>query len=161
MTPRWLIRLPRPGRPQAGAAGIPGEVRHTEKWRLALQMIEEMTGPGGWGVLEQVTARGGARPVVAADIGYGDNALFRQGLAAAGWRYVVAVRAAPARMRTGHSADDDRRRARPAAQARLPRPASEPAPARHRPRRPDPAGDLAAGHQDQQRQPRYGAHRPG
>ena len=73
-------------------AGIPGEVRHTEKWRLALQMIEEMTGPGGWGVLEQITARGGARPVVAADIGYGDNALFRQGLTAAGWRYVVAVK---------------------------------------------------------------------
>ena len=55
-------------------------------------MIEEMTGPGGWGVLEQITARGGARPVVAADIGYGDNALFRQGLTAAGWRYVVAVK---------------------------------------------------------------------
>jgi SRSO17 transposase len=73
-------------------AGIPGEVRHTEKWRLALQMIEEMTGPGGWGVLEQITARGGARPVVAADIGYGDNALFRQGLTARGWRYVVAVK---------------------------------------------------------------------
>jgi SRSO17 transposase len=36
---------------------IPGQVRHTEKWRLALEMIEEMTGPGGWGVLEQVTAR--------------------------------------------------------------------------------------------------------
>src|SRR6266568_438836 len=29
---------------------IPGQVRHTEKWRLALQMIEEMAGPGGWGV---------------------------------------------------------------------------------------------------------------
>src|SRR5438034_7563208 len=40
---------------------IPGEVRHTEKWRLALEMIEEMTGPGGWDVPEQVTAAGGAR----------------------------------------------------------------------------------------------------
>jgi SRSO17 transposase len=29
-------------------AGIPGEVRHREKWRLALDMIQEMTGPGGW-----------------------------------------------------------------------------------------------------------------
>jgi SRSO17 transposase len=38
---------------------IPGQVRHNEKWRLALEMIEEMTGPGGWGVLEQVTAAGG------------------------------------------------------------------------------------------------------
>ena len=44
-----------------------------EKWRLALEMIDEMTGPDGWGVLEQITAAGGARPVVAADAGYGDN----------------------------------------------------------------------------------------
>jgi len=73
-------------------AGIPGQVRHTEKWRLALEMIEEMTGPGGWDVLEQVTAAGGTRPVVVADIGYGDNALFREGLTAAGWRYVVPRR---------------------------------------------------------------------
>jgi len=75
-------------------AGIPDEVRHTEKWRLALEMIDEMTGPGGWGVLEQVTGAGGTRPVVAADIGYGDNALFRQGLADRGWRYAVAVKGA-------------------------------------------------------------------
>ncbi len=74
---------------------IPGQVRHTEKWRLALEMIEEMTGPGGWGVLEQVTAAGGARPVVVSGIGYGDNALFREGLTAAGWRYVVAVKGSP------------------------------------------------------------------
>ncbi len=73
-------------------AGLPGEVRHAEKWRLALEMIKEMTGPGGWGVLEQITGRGGARPVVAADAGDGDNALFREGLTAAGWRYVVAVK---------------------------------------------------------------------
>ena len=73
-------------------AGIPGEVRHREKWRLALDMIQEMTRPGGWGVLDLVTAAGGARPVVAADIGYGDNALFRQQLTAAGWQYAVAVK---------------------------------------------------------------------
>jgi SRSO17 transposase len=73
-------------------AGIPGEVRHREKWRLALDMIEEMTGPGGWGVLEEITAAGGSRPVVAADIGYGDNALFRQQLTEAGWQYAVAVK---------------------------------------------------------------------
>ena len=40
-------------------AGIPDQVRHREKWRLALEMIEEMTGPGGWGVLDLVTAAGG------------------------------------------------------------------------------------------------------
>ena len=73
-------------------AGIPDEVRHREKWRLALEMIEEMTGPGGWGVLDLVTAAGGPRPVVAADIGYGDNALFREQLTAAGWQYAVAVK---------------------------------------------------------------------
>jgi hypothetical protein len=55
-------------------------VRHTEKWRLALEMIDEMTGPGGWGVLEQVTAAGGARPVVTADAGYGDATAFRAGV---------------------------------------------------------------------------------
>jgi SRSO17 transposase len=67
-------------------------VRHREKWRLALDMIEEMTGPGGWGVLDLATAAGGARPTVAADIGYGDNALFREQLTAAGWQYAVAVK---------------------------------------------------------------------
>jgi SRSO17 transposase len=75
-------------------AGIPDQVRHTEKWRLALEMIEEMTGPGGWGLPEQITASG-ARPVVVGDIGYGDNALFREGLTAAGWQYVVAVKGSP------------------------------------------------------------------
>jgi len=73
-------------------AGIPGQVRHTEKWRLALEMIEEMAGPCGWGVLDLVTAGGGSRPAVAADIGYGDNALFREQLTAAGWQYAVAVK---------------------------------------------------------------------
>jgi SRSO17 transposase len=75
-------------------AGIPDEVRHAEKWRLALEMIDEMTGPGGWGVLEQVTAAGGRRPVVVADAGYGEGADFRQELAARGWRYVIAVKGA-------------------------------------------------------------------
>ena len=73
-------------------ARIPDDVRHSEKWRLALQMIEEMTGPGGWGVLEEITAAGGARPVVAADAGYGDNTAFRLELAARGWQYAVAVK---------------------------------------------------------------------
>jgi SRSO17 transposase len=73
-------------------AGIPGDVRHKEKWRLALEMLDEMTGPGGWGVLDQVAAAGGARPVVAADAGYGDNTTFRMELEKRGWRYVVAVK---------------------------------------------------------------------
>jgi SRSO17 transposase len=73
-------------------AGIPDDARHTEKWRLALEMIDEMTGAGGWGVLDQVTAAGGARPVVAADAGYGDSTTFRMELEKRGWRYVVAVK---------------------------------------------------------------------
>src|SRR6266702_3608252 len=73
-------------------AGIPDEVRHTEKWRLALEMIDEMTGPGGWGVLEEITAAGGGRPVVVADAGYGEGPAFRLELAARGWRYVIAVK---------------------------------------------------------------------
>jgi SRSO17 transposase len=75
-------------------AGIPDEVRHAEKWRLALEMIDEMTGPDGWGLLEQITAAGGARPVVVADAGYGEGADFRLGLADRGWRYVIAVKGA-------------------------------------------------------------------
>jgi len=70
---------------------IPDQVRHTEKWRLALEMIEEMTGPGGWG-LEQVTGARGARPVVVGDAGYGEGADFRLELQAGGWRYVIAVK---------------------------------------------------------------------
>jgi SRSO17 transposase len=73
-------------------AGIPDRVRHREKWRLALDMIDEMAGPDGWGVPDLVTAAGGPRPVVAADAGYGDNALFRQELTARGWQYAVAVK---------------------------------------------------------------------
>jgi SRSO17 transposase len=73
-------------------AGVPDEVRHAEKWRLALEMIDEMTGAFGWGVLEQITAAGGARPVVAGDAGYGDNTTFRMELEDRGWQYVLAVR---------------------------------------------------------------------
>jgi SRSO17 transposase len=73
-------------------AGIPDDARHTEKWRLALEMIDEMTGAGGWGVLDQTAAAGGARPVVAADAGYGDSTAFRLELEQRGWRYAVAVK---------------------------------------------------------------------
>jgi SRSO17 transposase len=73
-------------------ARIPADVRHAEKWRLALQMIDEMTGPGGWGVLEQAASAGGGRPVVTADAGYGDNTTFRLELQNRGWRYVLAVK---------------------------------------------------------------------
>src|SRR4051794_13429310 len=60
-------------------AGIPAEARHREKWRLALDMGDEL-------------ARGGlAPPVVVADAGYGDIAEFRDGLGARGRPWVVQV----------------------------------------------------------------------
>src|SRR4051794_21227635 len=60
-------------------AGLPAEARHREKWRLALDMLEELA---GWGL---------AAPVVVGDAGYGDNAGFRDGLTARGWAWVVQV----------------------------------------------------------------------
>jgi SRSO17 transposase len=73
-------------------AHIPDKVRHTEKWRLALEMIDEMTGPGRWGVLERITAASSAQPVAGGDAGYGDNTTFRLELAARGFDYVLAVK---------------------------------------------------------------------
>src|ERR1700728_4622566 len=58
-------------------AGIPDEGRHAEQWRLALEMSDERAAPAGWGVPEETSAAAGGRPVVVADAGYGDNALFR------------------------------------------------------------------------------------
>ncbi|HEV8276868.1 MAG TPA: IS701 family transposase [Streptosporangiaceae bacterium] len=75
-------------------AHIPGQVRHTGKWRLALEMIGEMTGPAGWGVVDQVTGGGGGRPAAVADAGYGGNTTFRLELTARGWCYVRAVHGA-------------------------------------------------------------------
>ena len=97
-------------------ARIPDDVRHSEKWRLALEMIDEMTGPGGWGVLEEITAAGGARPVVVADAGYGDNTAFRLELDDRGWRYVVAVKGTTSAYAGDARAGDAQpgRRARPA-----------------------------------------------
>ncbi|MFI6339872.1 IS701 family transposase [Streptomyces sp. NPDC050535] len=60
--------------------GIPEEVGHREKWRLALDRIDELA---GWGLVP---------PVVVADAGYGQNADFRDGLSERGIGYVVAVR---------------------------------------------------------------------
>jgi SRSO17 transposase len=65
---------------------IPDEVRHREKWRLALDMLDEITGDedGSWGL--------DRRPVVA-DAGYGDCTAFRIELERRGLPYVLAVKA--------------------------------------------------------------------
>jgi SRSO17 transposase len=60
-------------------AGIPAEQRHREKWRLALDMFDELA---GWALTP---------PVVVADAGYGDIAEFRDGLTSRGRAWVVQV----------------------------------------------------------------------
>ena len=52
---------------------IPDQVCRTGKWRLALEMFEEMTGAAGWGVLGRSAPPAVAAPVVVADAGYGDG----------------------------------------------------------------------------------------
>jgi SRSO17 transposase len=61
-------------------AGIPHEIRHREKWRLALDMIDQMVDQ--WGLPKL--------PVVS-DSGYGDATRFRLGLAERGLSYLVEV----------------------------------------------------------------------
>jgi SRSO17 transposase len=62
-------------------AGVGPAVRHREKWRLALDMLDQMTDE--WDL---------AKLPVAADAGYGDATGFRLGLEQRGYRYVVAVK---------------------------------------------------------------------
>src|SRR3982750_4507325 len=70
-------------------AGFPDEVRHREKWRLALDMLDELAGEG-------LTP-----PVMVGDAGYGDAGEFRAGIAERGWSYLVQVRGDL----VGHAAD--------------------------------------------------------
>jgi SRSO17 transposase len=67
-------------RARRARAGIPDQVRHREKWRLALDMLDEMTGV--WQL---------PKLPVAGDTGYGDTAEFRQGLDERGFAYVLEV----------------------------------------------------------------------
>lgn len=79
-------------RARRARAGIPDEGRHREKWRLALDMLDQMLAPpaggpagesaGGWGLPK--------RPVVG-DSGYGDATEFRLGLTERGLVYVLQV----------------------------------------------------------------------
>lgn len=60
-------------------AGVPDEVEFSEKWRLALTLLDD------------ALAAGVRKHVVLADAGYGDTTEFRRELSARGLRYVVAV----------------------------------------------------------------------
>lgn len=60
-------------------AGIPDGIGHREKWRLGLDMIDEMI---GWGLRP---------PLLVADAGYGEIGEFRQGLEERDIPYVVQV----------------------------------------------------------------------
>jgi SRSO17 transposase len=62
-------------------AGIPDQVRHRERWRLALEMLDQVRGE--WELPDL--------PVVA-DAGYGDATGFREGLTERGLVYAVAVK---------------------------------------------------------------------
>lgn len=70
-------------------AKVPDEVRHREKWRLALDVLDELL---EWGL---------ERRVVQADGGYGDITAFRVGLEERELSYVVQVKGAT----SAHPAD--------------------------------------------------------
>ncbi len=80
----WWLFLPKEGgrdTERRRVAGVPQEVGHREKWRLALDMLDE---PAGWGLTP---------PLVVAGAGYGQNADFRAAPADRGLPFVVGVRA--------------------------------------------------------------------
>lgn len=80
----WRLFMPKEwdeDKERRAKAHVPDEVRHVEKWRLALQMIDELS---DWGLQP---------PVVLADAGYGEITKFRAGLEERELDYVVQVKA--------------------------------------------------------------------
>jgi SRSO17 transposase len=78
----WRLFLPpewAADRARCQAAGVPEQIGHVEKWRLALEILDQLA---GWEL---------AAPVVVADCGYGQIVPFRLGLEARGLTYVVGV----------------------------------------------------------------------
>lgn len=124
-------------------AGVPDTARHREKWRLTLDMLDEVRGE--WEPPDL--------PVVA-DAGYGDATGFREGLAERGLTYAVTVKATT----TAHPGDATPERPPYSGQGRPPCP---PPPAAHHPARPGPGRrttghpqrHLAPGQQGHQAQP--------
>jgi SRSO17 transposase len=87
----WRLFVPEAWDPAAGGPGVaerrrraamPDDAVHCEKWRLALDMIDEVV---SWGLTP---------PLIVADAGYGDAAEFRQALQDRAMTYVVGVNSA-------------------------------------------------------------------
>ncbi|GGZ23741.1 DDE transposase [Streptomyces olivaceoviridis] len=79
----WRLFLPREWAEDTvrrRQTGVPEDVGHREKWRLALDALDELA---GWGLVP---------PVVVADAGYGQNADLRAALTERGHAYVVGIR---------------------------------------------------------------------
>jgi SRSO17 transposase len=79
----WRLFMPKEWDRDQGRrakAHVPDDVRHVEKWRLALRMIDELR---SWGL---------EPPVVLADAGYGEITKFRAGLEERELSYVVQVK---------------------------------------------------------------------
>ena len=108
----WRLFLPEEWAHDAGrraAARVPERVRHEPKWRLALDMIDELR---AWGL---------EPPAVLGDGAYGDITELRLGLEERGIAYVMDVKAATSAL------PEDARAERPAYQG-----AGRPPAARHR-----------------------------
>jgi SRSO17 transposase len=85
----WRLFIPKEwdensefNRDRRAKAKLPEDVRHVEKWRLALVMIDELI---GWGITP---------PVVLGDGAYGDITEFRSGLEERELEYVLDVKGA-------------------------------------------------------------------
>ncbi|MEV2275049.1 transposase [Nocardiopsis sp. NPDC049922] len=80
----WRLYLPKEWAeaddPRRTKTGVPQQVGHRARWRLALDMVDQAR---SWGLEEKV---------VVADAGYGQIHGFRHGLTRRGLDYVVAVR---------------------------------------------------------------------
>ncbi|MFF4345705.1 IS701 family transposase [Kitasatospora sp. NPDC001540] len=78
----WQLYLPREWADdleRCRRAGVPEGTVHQEKWRLALGLLDNVS---GWGL---------EAPVVVADAGYGVSTPFRHGLEERGMSYVLAL----------------------------------------------------------------------
>ncbi|WP_079102918.1 IS701 family transposase [Streptomyces sp. TP-A0356] len=81
---QWRLFLPKEWASDSdrrAKTGVPAEVTHREKWRLALDMLDTLA---AWGKTP---------PAVVADAAYGTNARLRAALTERGLAYVLSVRA--------------------------------------------------------------------